>query len=112
MERFINKVLVSYGAAVEVRRGIEVIQTRAFLQPVRGTGLRYSQLNWTDLGGVPQGRYLYIGPAGVPLRIGDRMVAGGNTYIVRRAELLCAGNRPAYTWAICVRRGGDGSWKS
>lgn len=112
MERFINKVLAAYGAAAEIQRGLNSIQVRAFLQPVRSRSLRQTQLNWTDLGGVPGGQYLYLGPASVALAVDDRIVVGGSTYIVRSTEQMYVKDLPVYTWALCTKRGGTVSWKS
>ena len=105
-----DKVLQRYGvdARVEHEGGEETV--RIFFQPSTSKSWQNMEPIRSPLGKIPGGQYLYIGPAGVEIRSGDRVTVAGKSYILRRAEVIMDASGPVYCWGLCVEKGGDDAW--
>lgn len=62
MQRMVEKILNTYGTAVTLHHGGTDYELRAFFQPVRSKSWQYLEGNYSPLGEIPRGQYVYIGP--------------------------------------------------
>ena len=108
MQQMIGKILNTYG--VSITRKQEGVTYRGFFQPVRSKSWQYLEGNYSPLGEVPRGQYVYIGPAEQQLSVGETLEVGGKDYMVRRLEPVYYGEEAAYLWGMCVEKGGEDTW--
>lgn len=92
-------VLARYGQRVTVRsaQGGPGETVRAFLQPVAEE--KVDQQVPSPLGVRREDRFLYLGPADVPLADGGRVEYAGRQYVVQSAHPVGAG-REWHWWGI------------
>ena len=109
MQQMIGKILNTYGVSVTWKKETPVIY-RGFFQPVRSKSWQYLEGNYSPLGEVPRGQYVYIGPADRAVAFGDTLEVGGKDYMVRRVEPVYYGEEIAYYWGMCVEKGGEDTW--
>lgn len=99
----IGVLIRKYGAeAVYTYDGGEARTVRAFLQPVSYKNRQYLNDVHTPVGRVDTARYMYYGPADVPLEddgLGE-IVSGGICYRVCRSEMIRFGDRECYVRAV------------
>ena len=110
MQRMVEKILSAYGTAVTLRHGGTDYELRAFFQPVRSKSWQYLEGNYSPLGEIPRGQYVYIGPVEPAAEAGDALTVGGKDYWLRRTELIRDANSPVYCWGMCVEKGGEDTW--
>ena len=111
MQQMIGKILNTYGVSI-LRKTAEEAAYRGFFQPVRSKSWQYLEGNYSPLGEVPRGQYVYIGPAEQRLTVGETLEVGGKDYMVRRVEPVYYGEEVAYYWGMCVEKGGEDTWGS
>ena len=99
MKELLSEAFARCGMSVEVRRGEDAVQIKAFVQPLRRESGE-EPFSVTVLGTVSEQCWRYLGPAEVGIEMGDRVVCGEKQYIVRRAAPFYAGGEIAYYWAI------------
>ena len=109
MQQMIGKILNTYGVSVTWKKE-EPGTYRGFFQPVRSKSWQYLEGNYSPLGEVPRGQYVYIGPAERCVAFGDTLEVGGKDYMVRRVEPVYYGENVAYYWGMCVEKGGEDTW--
>lgn len=109
MQRMIGKILETYGVSI-TRKGEVPVTYRGFFQPVRSKSWQYLEGNYSPLGEVPRGQYVYIGPVDQLLDVGETLEVGGKDYMVRRLEPVYYGEETAYLWGMCVEKGGEDTW--
>ena len=107
MQRKIGLILNTYGVSI-ARQGFGTY--KGFFQPVRSKSWQYLEGNYSPLGEVPRGQYVYIGPADQALETGDTLTVSQKDYMVRRCEPVFYGEEIAYYWAMCVEKGGEDTW--
>ena len=110
MVRMVGKILNTYGAAVTLRHAERDHAIRAFFQPVRSKSWQYLEGDYSPLGEIPRGQYVYIGPVEPAAEAGDTLTVDGKDYWLRRTELVRDGNGPVYCWGMCVEKGGEDTW--
>ena len=110
MQRMVSRILKQYGSAVTLQKSDGSYEVRAFFQPVRSKSWQYLEGNYSPLGEVPRGQYVYIGPANKVVAFGDTLEVGGKDYMVRRVEPVYYGENVAYYWGMCVEKGGEDTW--
>ncbi len=110
MVRMVGKILNTYGAAVTLRHEETDHAIRAFFQPVRSKSWQYLDGDYSPLGEIPRGQYVYIGPVEPAAEAGDTLTVDGKSYWLRRTELVRDGNGPVYCWGMCVEKGGEDTW--
>ena len=100
MEREWQAILSRYGQPVTVYlpRQEEGAQTRAIVQPVLTVG--EDQRVPSPLGLRREDRFLYLGPAQVPLEEGGWVVWRGERYTVQAAHPLGSGTEDHHWWAM------------
>lgn len=113
MQQMIAAILMQYGTAVTVRRpdGTEV-SVRAFIQPVTAKSWLNMRKAVHELGDIPAGQFVYIGPAEPRPGEDDLLLSAGNRYAVRRCEVLTLADEALYTWGLLVKVGGDDPWNN
>ena len=108
MQHKIGLILDTYG--ISITRKEASVTYKGFFQPVRSKSWQYLEGNFSPLGEVPRGQYVYIGPADKAVAFGDTLEVGGKDYMVRRVEPVYYGEEVAYYWAMCVEKGGEDTW--
>ena len=103
-------MIARYGTPVRLCRGETQWDVKAFFQPVRSKSWDYSDSNYSPLGEIPRGRYIYIGPTEPDALAGDTIFLGEKAYLVRRSELIRDQKGPVYCWALCLEKGGEDDW--
>ena len=110
MLHVISNILEAYGTLVKLSRGSAEYEVRAFFQPVRSKSWSYLDGQYSPLGEVPRGQYVYIGPVDPAAQVGDSLTVDNRGYWVRRTELIRDGSGPVYCWGMCVEKGGTDTW--
>lgn len=110
MRQMVEKILNTYGTAVALCHGDTGYELRAFFQPVRSKSWQYLEGNYSPLGEIPRGQYVYIGPVEPEAAAGDTLTVGDRAYWLRRTELIRDANGPVYCWGMCVEKGGEDTW--
>ena len=110
MRQTVEKILKTYGTPMTLSRGEEAWEIFAFFQPVRSKSWQYLEGNYSPLGEIPRGQFVYIGPVEPEARAGDTLTLDGKCYWLRRAERIRDGNGPVYCWGMCVEKGGEDNW--
>ena len=106
----VGKILQNYGIAMILQHGSEQISIRGFFQPVRSKSWQYLEGDYSPLGEVPRGQYVYIGPTEPMAQAGDTVVVAGKDYWIRRSEMILDADGPVYCWGMCVEKGGEDTW--
>ena len=104
-----ERILQRYGTALTLCRGDRRWAIRAFFQPVRSKSWEASDSEYSPLGEIPRGRYVYIGPTEPAAAAGDTVLVEGKSYLMRRSELIRGPKGPAYCWGLCLEKGGEES---
>ena len=110
MRKMVSKILQTYGSSLMLEHEGESVEIRAFFQPVRSKSWQYLEGNYSPLGEIPRGQYVYIGPVEPMAEAGDTLTVEGKRYWLRRSELILHQDGPVYCWGICVEKGGEDSW--
>jgi hypothetical protein len=110
MRQLVEKILETYGIAAKLQKEDGSFVMRIFFQPVRSKSWQYLEGNYSPLGEIPRGQYIYIGPAVPTALAGDTLTVNGTAYWLRRTELVLDANGPVYCWGICVEKGGEDTW--
>ena len=112
MKTLMESILQGYGSLVTVRDGQSARTFRALVQPVTEKGWQATRKVIETLGKVQKGQYVYIGPADVELRTGQRLETQGEEFLVRRCETRYLADEAVYVWALLVKAGGEAAWSS
>lgn len=104
------RILEKYGTAVTLCRGEERWELRAIFQPVRSKSWEASDADYSPLGEIPRGRYVYMGPLEPEAAAGDTVWVDGKAYLMRRSEVVRDHKGPAYCWGLCLEKGGEDNW--
>lgn len=110
MRGMVSKILQSYGSPLVLRKTETDHEIRAFFQPVRSKSWQYLEGDYSPLGEIPRGQYVYIGPVEPRADEGDTLMVEGREYWLRRSELILDRNGPVYCWGMCVEKGGEDNW--
>ena len=110
MHRTIDEIFHTYGVEIQRKQADKVHCFRGFFQPVRSKSWQYLEGNYSPLGEVPRGQFVYMGPADLKLNVGATLCVGGKDYMLRRIEPVYCGNEIAYHWGMCVEKGGEDNW--
>ena len=110
MVQMVTKILNTYGTQVTLNHRGLVSDIRAFFQPVRSKSWQYLEGEYSPLGEIPRGQYVYIGPVKPTATAGDTLTVGDKQYWLRRCEEIFDADGPVYRWGICVEKGGEDTW--
>lgn len=112
MKRMADGIFRQYGTSMGVTHGGEEKRIKGFFQPVRSKSWQSLVNAATPLGEIPRGQYVYMGPAGVEVAIGDELRVSGRSYLFRRVEPYYYGDETVYIWGLCVEKGVNDTWGS
>ena len=110
MRHKIEKILRRYGTPILLRRAQGDSTLYGFWQHTGSLGWKNMQPVYSQLGEVPRGQYVYIGPAGQQVQTGETLEVGEKDYMLRRVEPVYYGEEIAYYWGMCVEKGGEDTW--
>ena len=110
MQQMVGKILETYGSSVTLQQGENSFAIRVFFQPVRSKSWQYLEGNYSPLGEVPRGQFVYMGPSMVKMNVGDTIRVKDKDYMLRRIEPVYYRDRVAYYWGMCVEKGGEDTW--
>ena len=110
MKKLVAGILRQYGSTITITRGETSVKVRGFFQPVRSKSWQYLEGDYSPLGEIPRGQYIYIGPVEPKAEAGDTVTLDGKDNWLRRTELIRDGEGPVYCWGICVEKGGEDNW--
>jgi len=110
MKQKILEILNTYGMEMVLKSSVGAIKFHGFFQPVRSKSWQYLEGNYSPLGEVPRGQYVYMGPGSLHLKMGDTLTVENRDYMVRRVEPVYYGKEIAYYWGMCVEKGGADTW--
>ena len=110
MQHKIRKILDTYGVEMVLKDEIISMTFHGFFQPVRSKSWQYMEGNYSPLGEIPRGQYVYLGPVSPEAKAGDTLTVGQSTYWLRRTELIRDKDGPVYCWGLCVEKGGEDTW--
>ncbi|MBQ5442041.1 MAG: hypothetical protein IIT47_00555 [Oscillospiraceae bacterium] len=113
MRGLVEQTFARYAMEVTVEHRGEKKRAKAFVQSVRREN-GSEPFTVTPMGAVEQRVWRYLGAAGVPVEMGDRVCCDGMRYIVRNAMPVYAGSEIVYYWAMlhpeeemCTRHKGE-----
>lgn len=112
MKKMVDGILKQYGSTITLECSGSTVTVKGFFQPVRSKSWQSLTNTATPLGEIPRGQYVYIGPSGTPVAMGDMLTIGGETYIFRRVEPYYYGEEQIYLWGLCVEKGVNDTWGS
>lgn len=110
MRTSVDALLRQHGTDLTLSSGESTRTLRGFLQAISSTSWQSMVCQASPLGQVPQGQYLYIGPADGAVLEGDILSLEGRSYQLCRVETYEYSGRPIYQWGLCVERSGDRTW--
>ena len=99
----VEKILKCYGSEIWIPRLNGFVY--GFLQGVRGKGQNLVLKEVGPLGVVPEGQWVFIGPAEPEIRMDDVLELDGKAYQIRRIDLVRGTDGPVYQWGMCMERG-------
>lgn len=112
MLRTMRKMIARYGTPMVLVQGGQEHPIRAFLQETGSRSQENAQREFSPLGEVYKGLYVYIGPVEPMAAAGDALILRRRRYELRRAEPVYVGGTVAYCWGLCVEKGGESTWGS
>lgn len=100
-------LLERYGQRVSLATEDGRVPVKAFFQPLRE---REEGSAPSPVGVRPVGKYLYLGPADVPVEEGEELRWDERGFVFRRVRKKPVGERTAYWWGLCeeIDRGEEG----
>ena len=110
MRKAIDRILADYGSPLLLEQNGRSVSVRAFFQPVRSKSWQYLEGNYSPLGEIPRGQYVYLGPVSPEAKAGDSLTVDKKSYWLRRTELVRDQDGPVYCWGLCVEKGGEDTW--
>ena len=99
-----------FGTPMVLRRKTGDRKIKCFLHHSGSRSWERTNMEYSPLGKIPGGQYLYIGPAGETPEVGDVLIRGDKHFEFRRVEAVLLRSRVLYCWGMCVEKGGDIPW--
>ena len=112
MRKMVDTLIRQYGTELQLRCGGEVKTARGFFRAVSSRDMQSMELESTPLGTVSRKKYTYLGPADLPVSMGDTVMLDGKCYSFRRAEPYYYGDQLLYYWGLCMEKDGEDVWGS
>ena len=108
----VDKMIRKYGNSMFLIQGEGHKPIRAFLQESHSKSKDSCHREFSLLGEIPKGVYVYIGPVQPEVRVGDILIFQDRRFQLRQAETIMAGDRKLYCWGLCTEKGGEHAWPS
>lgn len=109
MKRMVEKILGHWGVEITLQRADGDICLQGMLRHTGAKGQQSAQRQFSPLGEVPGGQYIYIGPVQPAVKVGDTLLLDEAAYELRRVEKIWFRSTPVYCWGLCVKKSGDGT---
>lgn len=106
MRALVEKMLARWGTELTLKQAGQEMRLWGLIQHSRSKSLQNMRSEYSPIGRIPGGQYVYIGPAQPAAAAGDLLILEGKTYVLRRVERVWFRNRPVYCWGLCVEQGG------
>ena len=107
MKRSFERIIRFYGCQVTLEGPKGTKTLRAFLRPVTSRSLHNLRREMDELGMVPGGQYVFIGPADCGLEEAELVLSAGKRYAPRRVERLLIGEEAVCVWGLLAGEGGE-----
>lgn len=108
MRELVTQLLRRWGGAVEVFFSEKTETVRAVLEPTASASWQNMHRVMRDLGQVPVGQFLYIGP--VDISSASFLRRWGKVYLPRRCEEISLAGQVLFYWGLCVPAGEEAAW--
>ena len=105
-------MLRKFGSTMRLVQGGSQKSIRAFLQESRSKSKDSAGREYSLLGEIPKGVFVYIGPATPEAQVGDILIYQERRFQLRRVEMITVGDKKLYCWGLCVEKGGENAWLS
>lgn len=106
----VDKLLRKLGVPMTVTARGQESDVRGIFQQVDSRSWQNLNREFSPVGEVNMGRFLYFGPAEPVICVGDRVQWEGRSFVFRRAERVMLGRKPLYCWGFCLEEGGEDTW--
>ena len=107
MHHLVDKIFTRWGSEMLLEKSGIRRPIRALLQHSGSKSWQNMQKQFSPIGRVSTGQYIFIGPAEPSAATGDMLVMDGVVYELRRVESVKFGNKIVYRWGLCVKMGGE-----
>ena len=108
----VDKMIRKFGNSMHLVQSGNAKPIRAFLQESRSKSKDSAYREFSLLGEIPKGVYVYIGPAEPEAQVGDVLLWQQRQFQLRRVEMITVGDQKLYCWGLCVEKGGENPWLS
>lgn len=106
MKRTIDRVIRYYGApAILHYADGTAVCVRAFIRPVTARSAWNLHRALDDLGQLPVGMFLYLGPADRDILQAQWIACGEERFAPRRSEQILFGGEAVYCWGLLEKEG-------
>ena len=112
MKELLGSIIEAYGSTVCIVTEQGSRTLRAFLQPITSKSWQNMQRAFENLGEIPKGQYLYIGPVAQENQQALYLVCQGTSYTVCRMQTLYCSDEALYDWGLLVKAGEEDPWNS
>lgn len=112
MRVLLGEMIKSYGDTVQLEKDGKTETVQAFIQPITSRARRNMERAFGSLGEIPQGQFLYLGPAEAELAGAEAVYWRKRPFCVRRSEILCWQDKPLYCWGLLTPAGEEDPWNS
>ena len=108
MKHLVTRLLCRWGGPVEIVGEAESRVIRAVLESSASVSWQNMRRQMRDLGQVPAGQYLYIGPEDISSA--QFLRRWGKAFLPRRCEEISLGGDVLFYWGLCVPVGEEAAW--
>lgn len=108
MKSLLTGLLRRWGGAVEIIGEDETKSVHAVLEPTTSVSWQNMRRTVRDLGKVPMGQYVYIGPEDISSA--QFLRRRGKAFLSRRCEEVSLGGEILFYWGLCVPVGEEAAW--
>ena len=110
MRNPVTELLGRWGGMVEVVGTESTEKCCAVLEPVTSTSWQNMRRQMGDLGQIPTGQFLYVGPKDIS---GAAFLKRrGKAFLPRRCEEVSLGGQVLFYWGLCVPGGEEAAWRT
>ena len=110
MYRSTDRLIDCFGTPMVLRRETGDRKVKGFLHHSGSRSWQRTNVEYSPLGKIPEGQYLYIGPAEPVPKVGEELRREDKSFEFRRVETVLLGSRVLYCWGMCVEKGGEVPW--
>lgn len=109
MKKLVDKIFRRYGVEMMVQKTAGPQILSGFVQRAATSARKYMLPEYSPLGELPVGHYVFLLPLDY-VRMGELVMYNGRWHIVRRIERVWLGKTALYDWCLCEQRGEADKW--